>query len=129
MRVEQKAMRFARRWWRRRGYETENVSRSREHKGCDLLVWRGRRRLKIEVKGCSRKWQVPDFHETEVVGGRLAADVLFVVYLLKRRRAFACVVPRSEIPRGAFNPLGRFRLSSRFKSAEFLGPFLRPSRH
>lgn len=128
MRTEQKAVAFAIRWWRRRGYRVENVSNTRGHNGYDLLARKRSRRYKIEVKGCTRMWQVPDFHQTEVDGRGIVADFLQVVYYLEgRRKAFSCVVPRSKLPRSVFRPLGRFRLASRLKKESALKPCLNPA--
>lgn len=127
MRVERKAERFAARWWRRRGFSVRNVARDREHRGYDLLARKGRRLLKIEVKGCRREWQVPDFHSTEVNALGIVADFLCVVYYLEGRRPFACVLPRAQLPRSAFDRLGRFRLASRFKNAAAMRPYVNPA--
>jgi hypothetical protein len=97
-RIELWAVKIATRYFEKRGYVVENVSthkRTAKHKGFDLLVSKVSKKLKIEVKECSRAWQIPDLYHTEVNGkGNLIANFLRVVYFVEITRPKLCLIPR-----------------------------------
>ena len=75
--VEQQAIWVAKTYLKKRRYSVEDVSKNHQHKGYDLLARKGRKKLKIEVKGCSRPWGIPDPYVTEFSKRkRLVADQL-----------------------------------------------------
>lgn len=125
MRVEQRAMRYAKRHFEARQFKVEDVSRSRGHNGYDLLVRKNGRSKKVEVKGCSREWGIPDLYSTEFDGRRrLVADLLCVVYLIGRRRPVICLIPRKAIPPEYVEPKSGYRINGRFKKQEVLERFV-----
>src|ERR1019366_9176380 len=87
-RVEDDAITVATEYLQKQGYEVENVSRGKrrdlEHRGYDLVARKPNEEMvKIEVKGCTRPWGIPDQFETEFDSNRrLVADFLYVVYFL-----------------------------------------------
>ena len=99
MSVETDAVELAGRYFANQGYTVEDVSRKRGHNGYDLIISKDGETTRIEVKGCSREWQIPDFYFTEFdQNRRLVADYLCVVYFLDGRDPFLCIVPRDSIP-------------------------------
>jgi Protein NO VEIN, C-terminal len=127
--TEDKAIQIATQYLQKQGYEVTNVSKGKrpnsEHKGYDLVAQKpGEAPITIEVKGCTKPWGIPDPYETEFKDGRLVADFLYVVYLLKDEPAQICAIPRD-----AFNPEYltqkiTYRISSRFKNKKSLQPYL-----
>lgn len=129
MSVEKRAVQLATDYYRQQGYTVFDVSHSRrpEHGGFDLLLTRGAEQLRIEVKGCSREWQIPDPYCTEFAGEplQLVADVLAVVYLEPNRRPRICEIPRDAISPDDLTEKRGYRLSSRLKKRGVLEPYTR----
>jgi hypothetical protein len=124
-RTELRALALAKRYFADHGWHVEDVSRSRGHNGYDLLIARDGHEEKVEVKGCSRAWQIPDLFSTEFDANRvLVADVLCVVYLVKRHRPRICLIPRAAIlPEFVISKQG-YRLSSQLKKESALAGFV-----
>lgn len=60
-RVEVRAVELVVQYYESRGWAVTDVSRVRgEHGGYDLLVTKGSEQLKVEVKGCTRPYGIPD---------------------------------------------------------------------
>jgi hypothetical protein len=107
------------------GYVVKDVSRDRTHKGYDLIATKGRRSLKIEVKGCTRMWQIPDPYVTEFDSEkRLVADFLCVVYFSESEREKLCMIPRKAILPEYVVPKSAYRIRSVFKKPSELEQFL-----
>jgi len=126
--VENKAIKAATDYLQKQGYEVENVSKSRksEHHGYDLIARKAQEKpIKIEVKGCTREWGIPDPYETEFAGGRLVADLLYIVYFLKQEPPRLCIIPRDAIKPEYVTPKSGWRISSRFKNKKSLEQYLR----
>ena len=125
-RIELKAIRAAKTYLKNRGYSVADVSKDRRHKGYDLLARKDRKTLKIEVKGCSRPWGIPDPYVTEFdKEKRLVADFLYVVYFIGRKEPKLCVIPREAIKPEYVAPKLGYRISSKFKKESVLKPFIR----
>lgn len=123
--VEQKAIAVATQYLRNRGYAVEDVSKKREHKGYDLIAEQNDASLKIEVKGCSRLWGIPDPYVTEFDDERrLVADFLYVVYFIGCEEPTVCIIPRDAIKPEFVLPKHSYRVSARFKNEATLKPFL-----
>ncbi len=122
--VENQAIDFAISHFKKQGYSVEIVSGKRGHGGYDLTVSKEGQLLKVEVKGCSREWQIPDLYGTEVGSdGQLVADFLAVVYLLSGVDSYICVVPRSDMPPEKFKQKLGYRIHSSLKKESFLGKY------
>ena len=81
--------------------------------------------LKIEVKGCSHLWGIPDPYVTEFDANRnLIADFLYVVYFINGKDPAVCIIPRDVIKPEYVIPRETYRVSSRFKNEATLKPFL-----
>jgi hypothetical protein len=129
IRVELRAIAEAKAYWEREGYCVDHVSGKKGHGGYDFLVSRADERLKVEVKGCSREWQIPDLYATEFdAQNRLVADILCVVYLLKDRDPSICLIPRDAIRPEDVKQKTGFRISSRFKKRVHLEQYWKPLR-
>ena len=116
MRVEVRAIDLAKHYFTEQGYMVEDVSRKRGHNGYDFLISRKNVLSKVEVKGCSREWQIPDLFSTEFDQDKwLIADILCVVYLIKSQKPSICIIPRNAIPPSDVTPKISYRISSRFK--------------
>lgn len=114
--VEKRAIHKAVSFYERGGFEVSRVSGQPGHGGYDLLVARGRKRLKIEVKGCRRLWGIPDLYGTEIGRrNRLVADYLCVVYFLQGKAPFVCEIPKAAIPPEMVVPKPGYRIRSPFK--------------
>ena len=124
MRVEIRALEFAKNYYQYRGFAVKDVSRSRGHNGYDLLLSRDSELIKVEVKGCSREWQIPDLFSTEFdSNNKLVADYLCVIYLVADHEPMICEIPRDAIPPEFVIPKTVYRISSRFKKRETLEQF------
>jgi hypothetical protein len=124
MRVEVRAIEKAEQYFAAEGYAVTNVSRVRGHNGYDLLVEREGQSLRIEVKGCSRIWQIPDLFATEFDSGRrLIADVLCVVYFTLGYENTICLIPRDAIPADMVVEKRGYRIRSKFKKESVLKPY------
>ncbi len=124
--IEQKAISVAKRYLRNRGYAVEDVTRNREHRGYELVATKGDEALKIEVKGCTRPWGIPDPYVTEFdEEKRLVADFLYVVYFIRKRDPKLCTIPRDAINPEYVTPKHGFRISARFKKESALKPFIK----
>lgn len=121
MRVEQEALARAHAYFTSRGYVVTDVSRKRGHNGYDLLAEIDGVATRIEVKGCSRAWQIPDLFETEFdQHRRLIADILCVVYFAPGLESTICLIPRDAIPPELVVEKRGYRISSRFKKESIL---------
>jgi hypothetical protein len=110
---------------RNKGYVVADVSRDRNHKGYDLLATKNGKKLKIEVKGCTRMWQIPDPYVTEFdTKMRLVADFLCVVYFIEPGQKKLCMIPREAISPDDVVPKSGYRIRSGFKKQEKLERFL-----
>jgi hypothetical protein len=124
--TEVKAMEVAIRYLQAQGYDVENVSRKRSHNGYDLLVRKAGNTLKIEVKGTTRRWGIPDPYVTEFDPQKqLIADFLFVVYLIEGEAPKICEIPRAALKPEYVVPKQGYRISSKFKKERVLRPFLK----
>jgi len=123
--VEQDAIAYATRFLEVRGYKVDNVTRNRRHKGYDLLALRTHEELKIEVKGCTRPWGIPDLFFTEFdAERRLIADYLYVVYFLDGMAPQLCVIPRDAIDPSMVTPKQGWRIRSTFKKEAVMAKFM-----
>lgn len=118
-------MRAAKDYFSQAGYEVQDVARGRRgvgHNGYDLLISRGPETTKVEVKGCSREWHIPDLYSTEFdADRRLVADLLCVVYVLAGQAVpRICIIPREAIPADVVVPKSGYRIRSRFKNRDVL---------
>lgn len=125
-RIELRAIRIATASFESDGWRVEDVSRNRQHRGYDLLAKRGDEQLKIEVKGCSQAWHIPDPFVTEFdAERRLVADLLCVVYFIDERPPVLCAIPREAIPPEYVTPKHGYRISGRMKNERTLGRYVR----
>ena len=123
--VEQKAISVSKQHLESRGYSVEDVSRVRAHHGYDLTARGRQENLKVEVKGCTRMWRIPDLYVSEFdKKKRLIADFLCVVYFIKLEEPKVCMIPRDSIKPEYVSPLSRYRISSKFTKESVLRPFL-----
>jgi hypothetical protein len=124
--VELRGMDLVRRYYESRGWAVENVSRVRGgHGGYDYLVSKGSEQLKVEVKGCSRPFGIPDPYHTEFHAGsrQLIADVMCVAYFIPGKEPQLAIIPRAAIlPEYVTQKIG-YRISGRFKNARMISPF------
>jgi hypothetical protein len=123
--VEQKAISVSKQYLESRGYSIEDVSRKRAHHGYDFIVRRRQENLKVEVKGCTRMWRIPDLYVSEFdKEKRLIADFLCVVYFIELEKPKVCMIPRDSIKPEYVKRLSRYRISSVFTKESVLRPFL-----
>jgi len=123
--IEQRAIAAATLYLTNRGYAVEDVSKKREHRGYDLIAEQNGASLKIEVKGCSRLWGIPDPYLTEFDANRkLIADFLYVVYFIDGEKPTLCTIPRDSIKPEFVLPKQTYGLGDRFKNESTLKPFL-----
>jgi Holliday junction resolvase-like predicted endonuclease len=131
-RIEEKAMSVAKQYLESQGYRVKDVSTSPARHGYDLIATRRQENLKVEVKGCTRMWQIPDLFESEFQGKkgkkRLTADLLCVVYFTKSEQPKVCMIPREEIPPEYVTLRRAYRISSKFKKQRVLRRFLKDRR-
>lgn len=126
-RVEDRAMKFAESYYKKQGWEVQNVARTRgQHFGYDLFLERCSERLKVEVKGSAKPYRgIPDLYENEVdENKRLRADFLFVAYFPPGKPEKVAIIPRDRIPPRSLKPRISYCISNKFKSPEFIREFL-----
>lgn len=121
-------MRVAEDYFRNQGWDVKDVSHARgEHGGYDLFLQRGSDQLRVEVKGCTRMYQIPDPYITEFDrdSRKLIADVLCVVYFLDAADSpQLALIPRDAIPPEYVIPKFGYRISGKFKNALHILRFL-----
>jgi len=128
--VENEAVAFVIRHLRERErYAVEDVSRSGAHKGYDLIARKEGKEIKIEVKGCSVLWGIPDPYVTEFdeKTRRLVADFLYVAYFIGNEPPRLCVIPRDAIDPDMVTPRYGYRISGKFKKESVMRKFLVPT--
>ena len=128
-RTENRAISVAKEYLRNQGYTVEDVSRGKgpqsEHRGYDLVAHKAEETLKIEVKGCTRPWGIPDPYVTEFDSERrLVADFLYVVYFSDSETQL-CAIPRDALKPEDIVPKHGYRIRSRFKNKKSLEGYLR----
>jgi hypothetical protein len=125
--VEHRAVAFVTRYYEAKGWKVENVSKARgTHGGYDLFATNGHESLKIEVKGCTRPFGIPDPYHTEFDKDTrlLIADVLCVVYYLPGTVSpQLAIIPRDAILAEHVTPKHGYPISSKFKNARSITPF------
>ena len=129
MRTEDKAISVATEYLRKQGYVVQDVSKGKgpnsEHRGYDLVARKGDENLRIEVKGCTRRWGIPDPYVTEFDSERrLVADFLYVVYFIDSETQL-CVIPRDAFKPDDIVDKRGYRIRSRFKNKKALEPYMR----
>lgn len=126
---ERAAMTFVTHYLRRQGYDVRDVSGDRSFRGFDLLATRDGVVVRIEVKGCTRPWGIPDPYHTEFdEDRRLVADFLYVVYFLAEESTpKLCIIPREAIDPMMVTERRGYRISGRFTKASVLEKFLVPA--
>jgi hypothetical protein len=127
--IEDKAISVATDYLRKQGYTVLDVSKGKgpnsEHRGYDLVARKAGENLKIEVKGCTRRWGIPDPYVTEFDSEhRLVADFLYVVYFIDSETEL-CVIPREAFKPEHIVPKYGYRIRSGFKNKKSLEPYLR----
>lgn len=126
--VETDAIAFVTQYYSGRGYSVENVCRKKrgQHAGYDLLVKKGTEVYRVEVKGCSRPYGIPDPYSTEFdpETRRLVADLLCVVYFRPDQKPELAVIPRESIPPDCVHPKITYRISGKFKNEKTIRRFL-----
>jgi hypothetical protein len=122
MSIEKRAIEFVQRYLEKRWRQVENVAYKRHHPGYDFIATNDKKRIRIEVKGCSRRWGIPDLYFTEVAKSPkcLVADYLYVVYFIGRESPRLCKIPRKAIKSEFFIPKMAYRISGRFKNERML---------
>jgi hypothetical protein len=125
--VEHRAVAFVTHYYESKGWKVQNVSKVRStHGGYDLFATNGDESLKIEVKGCTRPFGIPDPYHTEFDKDTrlLIADVLCVVYYLPDASdPKLAIIPRDAILPEHVTPKHGYRISSKFKNARSITPF------
>jgi Domain of unknown function (DUF3883) len=126
MSIEKRAIEFVQKYLEKKGWKVMNVECNRQHPGYDFIAKKRKKRLRIEVKGCSRLWGIPDLYFNEVAKStkRLVADYLCVVYFIGRKRPLLCMIPRKVIKSQFFFLKRSYCISGRFKNERMLGPFI-----
>ena len=119
-------MEFVQRYLDKRFRQVENVAKNRRHRGYDFIVKNGKKHLKIEVKGCSSRWGIPDLYFTEVAKfpRRLVADYLYVVYFIGKEPPRLCKIPRKAIKSEFFILKKSYRVSGKFKNERVLSQLM-----
>jgi hypothetical protein len=115
-----RAIKFAEAYYEGLGWTVENVARVRgDHAGYDLFLEKDSERMTVEVKGCSRLYQIPDLYDTEInrETKQLIADELCVVYYVFQGHAPQVArIPRAAILPEFIVPKYGYRISGRFKN-------------
>jgi hypothetical protein len=124
--IEKQAIEFVQMYLEKKYRQVKHVERNPDYPGCDFIAYDGKKPIRIEVKGCGRRWGIPDLYFAEVTKSpkRLVADYLYVVYLIGRESPQLCKIPRKAIKLEFFTLKRSYRISGRFKNERILGPFM-----
>jgi hypothetical protein len=124
--VENQAVAIATAFYAYQGFHVEDVSRKRGHAGYDLLLTRDGDVLRIEVKGCTRPYGIPDpyYSEFDPNTKLLIADFLCVVYLFPGKPTEIAVIPREAIPPDFVQVKLGYRISGKFENERTMRHFL-----
>lgn len=91
------------------------------------MLIRDSEQLKIEIKGCTVPWGIPDPYHTEFDDQkRLVADFLYVVYFLGEQPPQLCVIPRDAIDPSKVTRRQGYRISGSFKKESVMKKFMKP---
>ena len=122
MSIEKEAIKYVIKYLRKKGFDVGDVSRKRGYNGYDLLAQKKRKKpVRIEVKGCTRPWCIPDPYITEFDNQKsLVADFMYVVYFLGNSRPALYIIPRKAFKPEFIKPKCGYRISSRFKNEQNL---------
>jgi hypothetical protein len=126
-RVEVRAMKLAEVYYKNKDWKVKNVARlGGEHGGYDLLLEKDSEQRRVEVKGCTSLYGIPDPHHTEFdKDRRLVADELFVAYFLAGGQRKLAIIPRNELDPEYVEPKHGYRIKGSFKNARMMSRFLR----
>lgn len=91
MSIEKGAIEFVRGYLEKKSWRVENVAHNRQHPGYDFIAKKGKKRLKIEGKGCGRLWGIPDLY-------------LYVVYFIGQEVSAGLQDSTSGNQIGVFHP-------------------------
>jgi len=125
--VAVRAMKYAECYYKIKGWTVTDVAHlGGRHAGYDLLLEKGFKRQKVEVKGSAKPYYgIPDLYGAEVdKRKRLVADFLCVVYFPPGKPEKLAVIPRARILPNWLKPKISFRISNDFKRAESIREFL-----
>jgi hypothetical protein len=128
-RVELRAMALVKRYYESKDWEVKNVSKARgDHGGYDYLITKGSEQLRVEVKGCTRAYGIPDPYHTEFhpESRQLIADVLCVAYFIAGKETQLAIIPRSAILPEHVTQKISYRISGKFKNAKAITPWFVP---
>jgi hypothetical protein len=124
-------MRWAESHYRAQGWDVDNVARrTKQHVGYDLFLKKGPEQRRVEVKGCSSLYGIPDLNHTEFSADangslRLVADELCVVYFLPNGKCKRAIIPGEKIlPRFVQTLKPMYRISGKFKNAREMDKFI-----
>lgn len=127
-RIETRAITFAEAYYESIGWTVKNVSRvGGHHAGYDLFLEKDGENLMVEVKGCSRLFQIPDLYGSEIDAATkmLIADELCIVYFLPGEDAPQLArIPRSALDPQYIVPKLGYRVSGRFKNERMMKRFV-----
>lgn len=124
-RVELRAVKFAESYYRKSGWQVKNVSRiGGEHAGYDLFLEKGSEQRRVEVKGCTKLYGIPDFYDAEIdrESKHLIADELCVVYFLPGEQRKLAIIRREDILPDNIVPKFGYRLR-KFKNGRTMKKF------
>jgi hypothetical protein len=125
--VAVRAMKFAECYYKKKGWTVTDVSRfGGKYAGFDLLLERGAKRRKVEVKGSAKPYHgIPDLYGNEVdKHKRLVADFLCVVYFPPGKPEELAVIPRDRILPDWLKSKISFCISNELKCRESIREFL-----
>ena len=111
------------------GWSVQHVSGKEGHRGYDLFATdQCGKPVRIEVKGCSNEWQIPDLFSSEVDSstGLLVADLLCLVYCVAGVAKSLTAIPRAEIRPNELRPKAGYRISGKVKKASRQGKYSVP---
>jgi hypothetical protein len=113
--------------YQRLGWKVMNVSHIRgDHAGYYLHLEREGEKLCVEVKGCSKLYQIPDLYSSEIDREtmRLIADELCVVYIVGNGSIQVARIPcETLLPEHVTIKYG-YRISGKFKNERTIKPFI-----
>ena len=108
------------------GWSVQHVSGKPGHSGYDLFATDQRgKHVRIEVKGSSHEWQIPDLYSSEVdpSTGLLVADLLCLVYCVAGVAKSLTAIPREEIRPDELWRKATYYISGKVKKASRIGKY------
>jgi len=110
-----KAIVYVTNFLERNDWVVSDVQYGNKHNGYDLIARKNRKNIKIEVKGTTVEYGIPDCYETEFNDGRLVATHMYIVSFYNKDKPKLFIVPRKAFKPEYLRVKMGYRIKPKFK--------------